>query len=247
MSVAAACPVGDSLARRLLEEYGAMFLASDEVAVPPRCVFRSEEEVEEFQRGVGWEVVRFGAEEVELQPAAARALEEVRREAEAEGLSLTPRDGREAGRRTYADGLRLWDSRCLPAIDHWRAAGRLDPSEAERLCCLELHEQVEAVLALEGQGLFFSRDFKKSILHSVAAPGASQHLAMLAFDAVEFQDARVRRLLARRGWFQTVLSDLPHFTFLGLPEQELPRRGLRPVEDHGQTFWIPDTIGNDER
>ncbi len=63
---------------------------------------------------------------------------------------------------------------------------------------------------------------------------------MLAFDAVEFRDPRVRQTLARHGWFQTVLSDLPHFTFLGLAESELPARGLKPVEECGQQFWIPD-------
>ena len=63
---------------------------------------------------------------------------------------------------------------------------------------------------------------------------------MLAFDANEFQDERVRRILASHGWFQTVLSDLPHFTFLGLAEDELPARGLKRLEVDGQAFWIPD-------
>jgi hypothetical protein len=63
---------------------------------------------------------------------------------------------------------------------------------------------------------------------------------MLAFDANEFQDERVRTMLASQGWFQTVLSDLPHFTYLGLAEDELPGRGLKRVMVDGQTFWIPD-------
>jgi hypothetical protein len=63
---------------------------------------------------------------------------------------------------------------------------------------------------------------------------------MVAFDVNEFSDARVRELLADHGWFQTVLSDLPHFTFLGLREDELPSRGLKSVEVAGQKFWIPD-------
>ena len=106
---------------------------------------------------------------------------------------------------------------------------------------MALREQVAAVIELEARGIFFSKDFKKSILRSVAAPGASQHLSMLAFDAAEIADARARNTLARRGWFQTVLSDLPHFTYLGLEESELPARGLRRVEERGQTFWIPNT------
>jgi hypothetical protein len=63
---------------------------------------------------------------------------------------------------------------------------------------------------------------------------------MLAFDANEFLDARVRQILAENGWFQTVLSDLPHFTYLGLAEQELPDHGLKSVEVNDQKFWIPD-------
>jgi hypothetical protein len=63
---------------------------------------------------------------------------------------------------------------------------------------------------------------------------------MLAFDATEYRDPRARRLLARHGWFQTVLSDLPHFTYLGLDEEELPARGLRRIGLDGQEFWIPD-------
>jgi hypothetical protein len=50
----------------------------------------------------------------------------------------------------------------------------------------------------------------------------------------------VREIFFRHGWFQTVLSDLPHFTFLGVREKELPALGLRRVEECGQTFWVPD-------
>ena len=105
---------------------------------------------------------------------------------------------------------------------------------------LPLSEQVSAVLELEQDGIFFSKDFSKSVLYSIAAPGTSQHIAMLAFDANEFLDGRVRELFGANGWFQTVLSDLPHFTYLGLREAELPERGLKRAVVNGQTFWIPD-------
>lgn len=242
------CSPCDEVARRLLEEYGAMFVASEEVVVPPLIAFQSEEEVLNFQRAATWESATFRATHdgqpgvrVELQPAAMRALLAARAEAEARGLSLTPRGGAEAARRSFADSKRLWDSRCHPALDHWCGRGRLTDGEAERLRGLDLREQVAAVLELEARDIFFSKDFTKSILQSVAAPGASQHLAMLAFDVAEFQQEEVRRILSRHGWFQTISSDLPHFTYLGLEESELPRRGLRPVHHDGQTFWIPDT------
>jgi hypothetical protein len=217
-----------------------MFVAEG-VSPPPVCVFESETEVESFQREAGWLSSDFGGANVELQPAPMRALLLAREEARAVGLDITPRGGSEAGRRGFDDSLRLWHSRCDPALDHWCAQGRLSMEEAVRVGRLSFREQVAAVLELERGGLFFSKDLKKSILQSVAAPGASQHLAMLAFDATEFEDARVRSVLARHGWFQTVLSDLPHFTYLGLGERDLPARGLRRVEAGGQTFWIPDT------
>ncbi len=223
-----------------MEEYGAMFVAAETVLVPTRCVFESENEVEEFQRRATWRTEIFDGARIELQPAAMDALVAARREAESEGLTVRPRGGDEAARRAFADTLRLWDSRCHPAIAHWCKQGRLSPEDAEDLRTMTVREQVAAVLAHEESGIFFSKDFTKSILQSVAAPGASQHLAMLAFDVVEFQDARVRRVLARHGWFQTVLSDLPHFTFLGLAEEDLTERGLRRVDAHGQTFWVPD-------
>ncbi|MDX6575789.1 MAG: hypothetical protein QOE96_1742, partial [Blastocatellia bacterium] len=146
----------------------------------------------------------------------------------------------EAARRSYADTVRLWNSRFLPALVHWTDAGRLSKQQSEQLRSLPVHEQVPEVLELEKEGIFFSKDLSKSVLYSIAAPGTSQHIAMLAFDANEFLEQRVREILGQHGWFQTVLSDLPHFTFLGLAEAELPERGLKRVEADGQTFWIPD-------
>ena len=49
---------------------------------------------------------------------------------------------------------------------------------------------------------------------------------MLAFDVNEFDNPRVREILAKHGWFQTVLSDLPHFTYLGLKEKDLPKEWI---------------------
>lgn len=234
------CGAG-GLARRLLEEYGAMYVAAESVRVPPVCVFSSEEEVEHFQASAGWRAETFGETIIELQPAAMEALLAARDEARRAGLSVTPRGGAEAARRSFADTLRLWNSRFLPALDYWCAGGRLTAERAARLCSLALPEQIAEVLELESEGIFFSKDFSRTILQSVAAPGASQHLAMLAFDAAEFLDPQVRRTLARHGWYQTVQNDRPHFTFLGHPEEDLPAHGLRRVEGaDGQTYWIPN-------
>jgi hypothetical protein len=87
--------------------------------------------------------------------------------------------------------------------------------------------------------MYFAKDLSKSIIYSVAPPGTSQHLSMLALDITEHDDAAVREIMARNGWHQTVVSDLPHFTYLGVPESELPALGLKKVNDGGRSYWLP--------
>jgi hypothetical protein len=234
------CPPSDLVAQRILEAYGAMFLADKKVMTPPVCIFQSEDEVTQFQERAGYTTETMGFDQVELQPQAMKELLKAREEAQKESLDITPRDGAEAGRRSYEDSLDLWDSRFLPALDYWLAQGRLSAAQVERLKGLPLRSQIAEVLELEKSGIYFSKDLSKSILYSIAAPGTSQHIAMLAFDVNEFENPRVREILAKHGWFQTVLSDLPHFTFLGLKEKDLPKHGLKRIEVDGQTFWIPN-------
>jgi len=239
-SVSDVCPDDDDVARRVLHDYGAMFVGAQSILPPPVCIFTSEDQVSQFQEAAGRAPLTIGDAVIELQPAAMQALLRVRATALAEGRDITPRDGAEGARRDYADTVRLWNSRFLPALDHWKKVGRLSESQVDRLRALPINEQVAEVLELERDGIFFSKDLSKSVLYSIAAPGTSQHIAMLAFDANEFLDVRVREILATEGWFQTVLSDLPHFTFLGLAESELPQRGLMSVNMNGQKFWIPN-------
>ncbi len=234
------CPQSDPVARRILADYGAMFLATKKVTPPPVCVFTSEAEVTKFQEGADYVTENIDGADVELQREAMKQLLKAREKALKEGLNITPRDGAEAARRSYEDSYQLWNTRFMPALDYWLQQGRLTEEQVARLKTLPLHQQIAEVLELERSGIYFSKDLSKSILYSIAAPGTSQHIAMLAFDVNEFDNARVRELLAEHGWFQTVLSDLPHFTFLGLKEKDLPKNGLKSVEVDGQTFWIPN-------
>lgn len=234
------CPAADAVARRVLEDYGAVFVAGRKVTPPPVCVFTSEAQVAKFQDDAGVASETINDDQIELQPEAMKALLKARQEANRENLDITPRDGSEAARRNYDDSVRLWNTRFLPALDYWIGKGKLTNVQAERLRSLALHDQVAEVLELEKSEIYFSKDLSKSILYSIAAPGTSQHIAMLAFDVSEFQNPRVRELLGKHGWFQTVLSDLPHFTFLGLKERDLPKHGLKSVVVDGQTFWIPN-------
>ena len=234
------CPGSDPVARRILEEYGAIFLAVKKVLPPPACVFTAEEQVTVFQNEAGFVAETIADAEIELQEEAMKALRKAREDALKEQLDITPRGGTEAARRNYEDSMRLWDTRFLPALEYWQEQGRLTAEQVARLRGLTLHDQVAEVLELEKSGIFFSKDLSKSILYSIAAPGTSQHIAMLALDVTEFDNPRVREILAKHGWFQTVLSDLPHFTFLGLKEKDLPKYGLKNVMADGQTFWIPN-------
>ena len=234
------CPPSDPVSRRILEEYGAIFVADKKVTPPPVCIFTNEEQVTKFQDEAGFEAEVIGYDEVELQPEALRKLNKAREEAQKVGLDITPRDGAEAARRNYEDSVRLWNSRFEPALDYWQSQGRLTAEQVAHLRSLPLSQQIAEVLELEKSGIYFSKDLSKSILYSIAAPGTSQHIAMLAFDVNEFENPRVREIMAKHGWFQTVLSDLPHFTFLGLKEKDLPKHGLRSVEINGQMFWIPN-------
>ena len=224
---------------RLRSEYGAVLKARNGVVLPPREMFSSEEEVAQWQANVETS----GGDYI-LQTAAAEALNAAREEARKQGLDITPRDT-DAAARNYAYTVKLWMSRVNPGLDHWVKNGRLDSAEAERIRDLPSREQTVAILQLEEQGMFFSQDFSKSILCSVAPPGASQHLALLAFDVKEHQDSRVREILAHHGWFQTVQHDEPHFTYIGANQSELPALGLiRKTVGH-RTYWVPASAAVD--
>lgn len=229
----------DAAERRLFREYGAVFVARGGVSPPNKVVFEDEADVGQFQSGLNIARYRIGEFSLELQARAMDGLVNAIEEAAGVGLTITPR-GADSARRNYGDTIELWKSRVEPALVHWVSKGRLTQQQADTIRGLRPYEQVPAIFALEEDGLFFSKDLSKSIIYSVAPPGASQHLSLLAFDVAEFDDASVRDILARHCWYQTVTSDLPHFTFLGMEEGELERLGLRLVENSGRKFWLPD-------
>ncbi|HYE64497.1 MAG TPA: hypothetical protein VD966_02875 [Pyrinomonadaceae bacterium] len=229
----------DEVGMRVLSDYGAMFVARGGAVPPPAVIFENEAAVNEWQSSVKTTRAEMGGISVELQAPAMTALMEARDEARQDNLSITPR-GSDAARRSYANTVKLWQSRVNSGLAHWTEEGSLTKDEAARIRALSPQEQIPEILRLEEEGLYFSTDFSKSILYSVAAPGTSQHLSMLAFDVKEYDNANVRSILASHGWFQTITSDLPHFTFLGVTEDELPSLGLKKVTNSGRTFWVPD-------
>lgn len=228
----------DDAGRLLLKEYGSVFVARGGVTPPKTVVFKDQAEVSAFQGTLKTSNESIGGFSLELQAAAMDGLRKAIAEAKAAGVSVSPRD-KDSAKRTYDETIELWASRVDPALKHWVSKGKMTQTQADKVKLLSPYEQVPEVLRLETQGIFFAKDLSKSIIYSVAPPGTSQHLSMLAFDVKEHEDAKVRDILAKNGWYQTVKSDLPHFTFLGVGEAELEKLGLKKVSDGGRTFWIP--------
>lgn len=229
----------DDAGRLLLREYGAVYVARGGVTPPRKVVFSDEADVTAYQESLQRSTAMLGGTRVELQTAALDALKAAVSEAAAAGLSIGPR-GADSARRGYNQTVGLWASRVNPGLAHWVAKGRLSRQDASRIRSLTPYQQVPEILRLEQQQIWFAKSLDKSIIYSVAPPGTSQHISMLALDVKEFENARVREILARHGWYQTVVSDLPHFTFLGVKKTELPKLGLKEVSHSGRTFWIPD-------
>ena len=228
--------------RRLLAEYGAVLITR--ATPPPTILFADAREVEEFQLSLPVKRTRLGEYEMELQAEALEALRLAADDTIGQGMSLSARAA-DSGRRSYEETVSLWSRNVGRGLLHWQELGRVDTARAEWIQSLSPVEQVSVILEMEERdGVYFGTFFNRSILYSVAAPGASQHLSMLAFDVAEYRDAGVEQALNRRGWHRTVLHDLPHFTYLGYGVETLPGLGLRPVVQEYDGFscryWLPD-------
>lgn len=228
----------DFVSNKMFKEYGAMFVAKNGVIPPSKVVFNNEAEVSAWQKNVAKSTETIGGITIELQTPAMNALKSAIDEARQSNLSISPR-GTDAARRDYNGTVELWKSRVDPGLKHWVGKGRLTQAEADRIRSLPVTEQIPEIFKLENQGMNFSTDRSKSIIYSVAPPGTSQHISMLALDVAQFDDPQVRQILAKYGWFQTVISDTPHFTYLGVKENELPRIGLKKISNGDRSYWIP--------
>ncbi len=235
------CPIDtDATAKRIFKEYGAIFIKISSGKFPGKCIFENEAEVEDFQKKLKLKAENLGGVDIELEESAMNALLDAQKEAARMNLRITPRGGSLAARRSFQNTVNIWNSRFYPALNHWVGKRKISAAEADALKNAPLRQQIAQVLDWEETGLYFSTNLSKSILYSVAAPGTSQHIFMLALDVEEYGDNRIRIILARHGWFQTVKSDLPHFTYLGVKEMELSSLGLAPVFISGQKFWLPE-------
>jgi hypothetical protein len=238
----AALTIRSAVEARLFAEYGAIFVTT--ATPPPAIIFNDAESVERFQSTLPTKSARIGEHEIELQAEAMDSLVEAASEVAAAGGSITARAA-DSGRRSYEDTVRLWSRNVGRGLERWEGEGRIASEQAQSIRSLTPAKQVAVILDLEeGEQLYFGTFFDRSILYSVAAPGASQHLSMLAFDVAEFQDEVVEETLNRYGWFRTVASDFPHFTYLGRASDELRGLGLKQVSrdynGRDYNFWVPD-------
>src|SRR5258705_10908548 len=88
-SIESICPSADPVSRRVLEDYGAIFIAKH-VMPPPVCVFTTEEEVTRFQESAGYTSEMLGFHGVGLQPQASKQLLNPGTEAQREDREITP-------------------------------------------------------------------------------------------------------------------------------------------------------------
>lgn len=227
---------------RLFSEYGAIFVTT--ATPPPSIVFADSNEVEAFQSMLSTCRAQIGDYEISLQTEAMDALTRATAE-------MNDREGRiaaraaDSGGRSYDDTVGLWLRNVTRGLERWESEGRISPERAQQVRELAPVDQIALILEMEDQEqIYFGTFFDRSILYSVAAPGASQHLSLLAFDVEEYQNGEVEKALNLHGWFRTVPNDLPHFTYLGHSEESLPEVGLirteREYNQHRYGFWVPD-------
>ncbi len=76
-----------------------------------------------------------------------------------------------------------------------------------------------------------------AILGIVAPPGSSQHLWGLAIDLYVSNQAQ-RQALSQHGWVQTVENDMPHWTYIGYPQEKLTEFGFQSKVVRGITYWV---------
>ena len=120
------------LARRVLFEYGSIFVSTTDVRLPGTCIFSNSDEVHGFQSKLRTKRISIANTEIELQAAAMEQLEKARAEGMRVGLRISPLDGRMAGARSYDDTVRIWNSRFHRALNHWVRRGQISSDEAEK-------------------------------------------------------------------------------------------------------------------
>lgn len=236
----AVLPAGEDAAHAtVMRLYGATFVAKPGLKLPPYAVFEAPAQVRSYQKTLPLKRMKVGRYNVVLQTEALNAFSEAEKEAAQYKLRISP-VGDIASLRSYEDTAYIWHKYLEKGLNFWVANHKVKPQEARRILALPPRAQLNAVLALEEKGLYLHANHIHSIMNLAAPPGGSQHISGLAMDIEEHQNPKVREILNRHGFFQTVLHDSPHFIFLGRKAEELADLGLISVFSNGRQYWIPD-------
>ncbi|HEX9962774.1 MAG TPA: hypothetical protein VGB00_17715, partial [Pyrinomonadaceae bacterium] len=149
----------DNLARTVLAEYGAMYAADhSQVTLSSDCIFENQTKVQSFQNRVESSFESIDGIKVKLQTKALKAFLAARKEAQKKGYKITPR-GSDAAARDFQQTVNLWKSRFEPALIYWIRQGKLSQREANRLRSLKISAQVQEVLKLEQDKIYFGKNF----------------------------------------------------------------------------------------
>lgn len=230
---------GDALYGAVMRYYGATFVANPRLKLPNQVIFEKSSEVSSYQKTLPLKRARLGRYSVCLQEEALTALQAAQKEALQNRLTISP-VGDIASLRSYQDTTYIWHKYLEKGLSYWVSKHKLTEREARAILSSPMKKQLNAVLALEAKGFYLHANHIHSILNLAAPPGCSQHISGLALDVVEHQNWRVRSILNKHGWFQTVAHDFPHFIYLGRDAKELSGLGLTPVVSDGRQFWVPD-------
>ena len=235
------CPVDQSrFARKIFIEYGAMFVASSDVQLPTSCYFADEAALLKFQSTLKTSSTTLDGVEIRLQAPAMASFLKVLDAARQLNVSISPLDGSIAAARSYSDSVSIWNSRFQPALAFWTSQRKIPQDDVDQMASMPLPKKVEKVIDWETGGLLFGTGRRRSIFSSTAPPGTSQHLSLIAFDIAGKVTPLITALFNANGWFQTVRGDPDHFTYLGVFEGELPKRGLKQIYYQGYRYWVPD-------
>lgn len=233
-------PAGqDALYAVVMRNYGATFVARPGLKLPEQALFDKPAQVRAYQKSLPLKQARMGAYRVTLQKDALEALMAARKDAEQLHLKISP-VGDIASLRTYEDTERIWRKYLEKGLGYWVGRKKMTAAEAAAILASPPRKQLNTVLALEQKGYYLHANRMHSLLNLAAPPGGSQHISGLALDVEEHKNPKVRAILNRHGFYQTVLHDTPHFIYLGRSEKELPDLGLTPVVSDGRQFWVPD-------
>ncbi|HEV7642696.1 MAG TPA: hypothetical protein VGO50_02030 [Pyrinomonadaceae bacterium] len=233
------CNLENDLQRRLYYEYGAVYL-SEHAKLPRSCRFLNETEIAEFTNQFKNPGNKFSFGEYYLQHDAYVSLTRViqkldnkfERVARNSNGSTTVTSGinDDWAVRTYAQTQVNW-LRLL--IDRGF-------SKNNGILTISIDKLIGENSGVTGKPLMFS----------AAIPGGSQHHLGLAIDVNDpggnaTEDNKCRKecedALRENHWYRTVRYDAYHFTYLGIPADELESKGLKRVICANVLYWVPNS------